>query len=427
VATNSTELDGRNSINPWPSDHRAVLTTFALTPPTPTNRASLPIPADGSTGVSLTPTLSWLPASNALSHTVYFGTNSTGPLQTNQTSTSFSPGSLLPATTYYWRVDEVTSGATVTGDVWTFTTIGGGASLYEWTFSRGDLSATTGNGVLMYADGDVTRNLTSFGITDGSAVPHVGGQPASYLRAPGFTATGNGYLASFENSGPNGGGIYINQFTLIFDLLIPGTMGWVPLFNTNPANANDADFHVTDTGAVGIGVIGFSAPGLITPNTWNRIAFAANLTAGTVVYYINGSPVFSGSATLDGRHSLYSNIDGGPDLLLFNEGNTAGVFTHEVLLSSYFFTDRTMSTTEIAALGGPKARGVAVAAAPVTLSISRQGSGVQLTWTSGRGPYQVLTTAALGNTWQDAGAPTLVSQAAFAPTNASAYYQVVSP
>jgi len=29
----STELDGRNSVNPWPSDHRAVLSTFVLTPP----------------------------------------------------------------------------------------------------------------------------------------------------------------------------------------------------------------------------------------------------------------------------------------------------------------------------------------------------------------------------------------------------------
>jgi GNAT superfamily N-acetyltransferase/endonuclease/exonuclease/phosphatase family metal-dependent hydrolase len=29
----ATELDGRNSVNPWPSDHRAVLSTFVLTPP----------------------------------------------------------------------------------------------------------------------------------------------------------------------------------------------------------------------------------------------------------------------------------------------------------------------------------------------------------------------------------------------------------
>ena len=31
----ATELDGRNSVNPWPSDHRAVLGVFRLTPPTP--------------------------------------------------------------------------------------------------------------------------------------------------------------------------------------------------------------------------------------------------------------------------------------------------------------------------------------------------------------------------------------------------------
>jgi len=26
------ELDGRNSVNPWPSDHRAVLSNFVLGP-----------------------------------------------------------------------------------------------------------------------------------------------------------------------------------------------------------------------------------------------------------------------------------------------------------------------------------------------------------------------------------------------------------
>ncbi len=31
--THSTELDHRNGVNPWPSDHRAVITTFKLTPP----------------------------------------------------------------------------------------------------------------------------------------------------------------------------------------------------------------------------------------------------------------------------------------------------------------------------------------------------------------------------------------------------------
>ena len=31
--TRSIELDERNCVNPWPSDHRAVLTTIAIAPP----------------------------------------------------------------------------------------------------------------------------------------------------------------------------------------------------------------------------------------------------------------------------------------------------------------------------------------------------------------------------------------------------------
>ena len=42
--TNSIEVDQRNNVNPWPSDHRAVITTFAITPPTPLNKTTLPAP-----------------------------------------------------------------------------------------------------------------------------------------------------------------------------------------------------------------------------------------------------------------------------------------------------------------------------------------------------------------------------------------------
>ncbi len=428
TATNSAELDGRNSIGPWPSDHRAVLSTFLLTPPPLTNKASHPVPADGTTNVPLAPTLSWLPASNALSQTLYLGTNSPGTLRTNQTLTSFLPGSLIAGTKYYWRVDETTDSGAVTGDVWSFATTGANAAVYEWNFNKADLSPALGNGVLSYADGDPTKSLTSFGTTDGSTVPHIGGQPATYLRAPGFTATGNGYQVSFSDSGPNGGGVYLNQFTMIFDLLVPGSLGWVPLFNTNPENANDADFYINNAGAVGIGAIGYSAAGVIAANIWYRIAFAADLSGGTVVYYVNGHPVFNGSASLDQRHSLYSNVDPGADLLLFNEGDTSAVYTHEVLLSSFFFTDRTMSAAELATLGGPKARGVAVPASPIALSISLQRAVVNLSWTGGEGPFRVLKTIALENpSWETAAGPTSTNETAFPVTGAAAYYRVATP
>jgi endonuclease/exonuclease/phosphatase family metal-dependent hydrolase len=40
--TKSIELDQRNCVDPWPSDHRAVMTTFTLTPPTAVGKPSAP-------------------------------------------------------------------------------------------------------------------------------------------------------------------------------------------------------------------------------------------------------------------------------------------------------------------------------------------------------------------------------------------------
>jgi hypothetical protein len=41
----------------------------------------------------------------------------------------------------------------------------------------------------------------------------------------------------------------------------------------------------------------------------------------------------------------------GPDLLLFNEGDTSGVYTHELYLASVAVVDRMLSDTEVAAGG----------------------------------------------------------------------------
>ena len=382
TALESTELDGRNSVTPWPSDHRAVLSRFALAPPMLADKASDPSPSNGAANIPTGVALNWLPGSNTLSHNVYFGTVSPGTFRTNQTKTSFSPGTLTRNTTYYWRVDEVKSLGTVTGDVWSFTTTS--SKTFEWNFANGDLSPALGNGVLSYADGASTSNSTSFGVSDGTTVPHIGGYPTRYMRVPGFTSTANGYQVTLTDTGPNGGGVYINQFTLIFDVLIPAPLGRTALFNTNPQNANDADFYVETNGRVGTSGIGYSAAGVVSSNAWHRIAFVADLASSTVAYYVNGNAVFNGVASLDGRYSLYSAVDAGPDVLLFNEGDTSGVYTHLLYLSSFAFTDRAMSTAEIQALGGPNDLGIFVRALS-KVQIDREGSEALLSWRGGPG------------------------------------------
>jgi endonuclease/exonuclease/phosphatase family metal-dependent hydrolase len=414
----STELDARNSVSPWPSDHRAVISRFTLTPPVSADKATQPSPANGAANVAQNVLLSWLRGSNTLSHNVYFGT--TPVFRTNETNTTFAPGPLVMDTTYYWRVDEVKSSGVVTGDVWSFTTRS--ENLYEWKFANGDLTPALGSGLLSYADG-VTSNLTSFGTSDGTTVPHIGGHPTHYMRVPAFTSPANGYHVTLHGSAPNGGGAYINQFTMIFDLLIPAPLGWTALFNTNPQNANDADLFVDPNGRLGIGAIGYSANGTITSNTWHRIAFAANLASNTVAYYVDGRPVFTGAAGLDGRHSLYSSFDPGPDLLLFNEGDTSGIYTHALYVSSFAFIDRTMTTAEIQTLGGPNDLGIFNQTLPA-LSITRNGSELQLTW-RGSPAIRLQKSATLApSNWQDVPGTTGADTFTESLTTTTAFYRL---
>src|ERR1041384_4567009 len=144
--------------------------------------------------------------------------------------------------------------------------------VYEWTFDGGNLSPAIGNGVLEFADG-LTASSTRFGVTEGIIVPNLNGQAGSYMHVPAFTGLGNGYLASLNDSGPNGGGEYINRYSILMDVLLPGSVGWTALFNTNPENSNDADWYVASDESLGIADLGYSSAGLVTPNTWNRIAF----------------------------------------------------------------------------------------------------------------------------------------------------------
>ena len=86
-------------------------------------QATDPNPADGATSVNINADLNWTAGIGATSHDVYFGTTSPGTLQGNQTGTTFDPGTMNTDTTYYWRVDEKNAGGTVTGVVWSFTTV----------------------------------------------------------------------------------------------------------------------------------------------------------------------------------------------------------------------------------------------------------------------------------------------------------------
>jgi hypothetical protein len=94
----------------------------------PPKTAYYPDPADGAESINVNTTLSWTGGYGAKLHTVYFGdnfddvNNAAGGLP--QGTTTYTPGPLQMAKTYYWRVDEFDAVDTYKGEVWTFTTEG---------------------------------------------------------------------------------------------------------------------------------------------------------------------------------------------------------------------------------------------------------------------------------------------------------------
>jgi pectinesterase len=83
----------------------------------------LPFPRDAAYNVKgAKVSLRWIPARNAESHNVYFGTEATPAFLKNQESASFDVAGLNASTKYYWRVDEIDGADTLRGPTWHFTT-----------------------------------------------------------------------------------------------------------------------------------------------------------------------------------------------------------------------------------------------------------------------------------------------------------------
>lgn len=85
--------------------------------------AALPQPYNGRYAVSVgVTTLKWIPARNALSHKVYFGTTEQTDLLVETTNNFVQSPSLATNTTYYWKVNTITTDGEIQGQKWRFTT-----------------------------------------------------------------------------------------------------------------------------------------------------------------------------------------------------------------------------------------------------------------------------------------------------------------
>ena len=116
-------------------------------------KAQNPSPPDLQWRVPLDVTLEWDAGCLASSHQVYLGTDKTAvavatpardEYKGSVSQASYAPAGLQPETTYYWRVDEVSPGTTMKGDVWSFTTTTAGQTLLMCDISRGEATLKEG-------------------------------------------------------------------------------------------------------------------------------------------------------------------------------------------------------------------------------------------------------------------------------------------
>jgi autotransporter-associated beta strand protein/YVTN family beta-propeller protein len=289
----------------------------------------------------------------------------------------------------------------------------------QWDFSRGDLRATVGADLEYLGD---TTNITGF------PSMNINGQ-TTRVMAFGSNSISQGFYMR-HGASANGGGHFVNQYTLIMDVMFPSPSSdqWRALFQTDPFNhaGNDAEFYVGNGSATpnanGIGAEG-QFNGTLTPGAWYRIAFAVDLTAPAgqqLIKYVNGALVGSQSLSggVDGRYAL------GPTAALFTAGISG--FTQPGFVSSIQFVNGTLPAAAVAALAGPSASKLPAGNAAIQfVNSSRSGNALSLDWTGPDGQFQVQGTSNLDHpNWQPVGGLTTNRNATIGINGAMTFYRV---
>lgn len=191
---------------------------------------------------------------------------------------------------------------------------------------------------------DDPKQLT--GATAGEALNLRGNHLAVVGPRPGDGAVRIGpgsYYECLHQIAPNGGGRFVNIYSMVFDVRIPRIGPWYCFFQTDPSNKSDGDCFIrANDGAVGVGQTGYSTTA-ITPNAWQRLIVAVDNSRGVYRLYLDGDLLLRGGPqSVDGRFAL------APMLLLFadEDGEDAQLDAARIA-----FYDQCLTAADAAELG----------------------------------------------------------------------------
>jgi len=255
-----------------------------------------PQPANGADDVTMAAVLSWTAADTAASHEVYLGMDKDTVRSADTTSPeykgskalgaeSYDAGLLEPDATYYWRVDEVYTGNTVKGPVWSFTV---GAYLLVDDFES-------------YTDDDPNNEAIWQHWIDGFGVADNGAQ-VGYLMPPYAEQTiVHGGIQSMPLMYVNETGVSNSEATLTLTTLRDFTMAGVTDLSLwvrgGSANAAEPIYVALANSAGSPAIVAHDDPDVATASLWKewRIGLAAFADQGVNLSNVNTIAVGLGS------------------------------------------------------------------------------------------------------------------------------------
>ena len=214
----------------------------------------------------------------------------------------------------------------------------------QWDFSNG-LRATIGSDLLF--NDEVSEAETLFGTTASFEISDIEGQPAEVMYVPFGIRVGYKLLHGIA---PNGGGRYVNRYTLLMDVMRVGGGGASAIIQASPTkNPGDATFF-WQGGNMGQGGGGYNGDGTFTSDEWHRIGFAVDLADEKVITkWVDG--VLQDEWRPQNKDHVRRAME--PETILFYDVDERS----EWYVNSIQILDGKLSNEEMEALGGPSAEG----------------------------------------------------------------------
>jgi len=178
----------------------------------------------------------------------------------------------------------------------------------------------------------------------------------SQLQVPG-PATGDNavrigtgsYYICHHNIASNGGGLSVNEYSMVFDFKVAQTNIWHCFYQTSAGNSDDGEFFINTSGQLGRSTNG---PGYslyaVNTNEWYRLVISVDL-GNFYRVYLDGTLILNGpSLPVNGEYALLAaSGQNQVDFFADNDGEDGEI---DIAVAAIF--DHPLSQAEVTSLGG---------------------------------------------------------------------------